>query len=47
MSLRRARGAIASALTPMSDHRGSAEYRLALAQSLLDKFRYEMGEVEA
>jgi xanthine dehydrogenase small subunit len=47
MSLRRAQGAVASALTPMSDHRGSAEYRLALAQSLLDKFRYEMGEVEA
>src|SRR5262249_28211538 len=29
------------ALKPISDHRGSAEYRLALAQELLDKFRAE------
>jgi xanthine dehydrogenase iron-sulfur cluster and FAD-binding subunit A len=28
-------------LTPISDHRGSAAYRLALAQNLLDKFRFE------
>jgi xanthine dehydrogenase iron-sulfur cluster and FAD-binding subunit A len=26
----------------MSDHRGSAAYRLALAQSLLAKFQHEM-----
>ncbi len=32
-------------LAPISDHRGSAEYRAALAQSLLEKFRseHEMG----
>jgi xanthine dehydrogenase small subunit len=28
-------------LRPMSDHRGSAEYRLAMAVSLLDKFLWE------
>ena len=28
-------------LRPMSDHRGSAEYRVAMAQSLLDKFFWE------
>jgi xanthine dehydrogenase small subunit len=29
-------------LRPMSDHRGSAEYRLAMAQSLLDKFLWSV-----
>lgn len=28
-------------LRPMSDHRGSAEYRLAMAQSLLEKYQFE------
>jgi xanthine dehydrogenase iron-sulfur cluster and FAD-binding subunit A len=28
-------------LKPISDHRGSAAYRLALAQSLLEKFSWE------
>ena len=32
---------LGTALHPISDHRGSAEYRLAMAQSLLDKFWYE------
>lgn len=36
-----ARRSLASSLTPMSDHRGSAAYRLALAQSLLEKFWME------
>jgi xanthine dehydrogenase small subunit len=28
-------------LTPMSDHRGSKEYRLAVSQSLVEKFLME------
>ena len=31
-------------LQPISDHRGSAAYRLALAQSLLQKFWWEQRE---
>lgn len=37
----KAKRAIALTLKPISDHRGSAEYRLAMAQTLLDKFWYE------
>ena len=37
----RAKKAIAGTLHPISDHRGSAAYRLAMAQSLLDKFWYQ------
>jgi len=29
-------------LKPIGDHRGSAAYRLAMAQSLLGKFRHEV-----
>jgi xanthine dehydrogenase small subunit len=29
-------------LKPIGDHRGSAAYRLAIAQSLLAKFRHEV-----
>jgi xanthine dehydrogenase small subunit len=36
-----AREVLASTLRPITDHRGSAAYRLALAQNLLDKFRWE------
>jgi xanthine dehydrogenase small subunit len=36
--LARAKDAIRRELHPIGDHRGSAEYRLALAQSLADKF---------
>lgn len=39
--VRSAQRAIAAGLSPMSDHRGSAAYRLALAQSLLEKFFVE------
>ena len=39
-----AQAALARTLKPMSDHRGSAAYRLAVAQSLLEKFWYEMPE---
>ena len=34
-----ARRFVARSLSPISDHRGSAEYRAAIAQSLLEKFR--------
>jgi xanthine dehydrogenase small subunit len=37
----RARDAVGSELKPLTDHRGSAEYRLALAQSLIGKFYAE------
>ena len=33
--------------TPLSDHRGSAAYRLALAQSLIEKFWWETREAHA
>jgi xanthine dehydrogenase small subunit len=35
------RAIIPASLHPISDHRGSAAYRLALAGSLLDKFEWE------
>jgi xanthine dehydrogenase small subunit len=41
-SLRRAQRAVERTLQPMSDHRGSAAYRLALAQSLLAKFQHQL-----
>jgi xanthine dehydrogenase iron-sulfur cluster and FAD-binding subunit A len=28
-------------LTPMSDHRGSKEYRLEVSKSLIEKFQWE------
>jgi xanthine dehydrogenase small subunit len=37
-----AREILARTLHPMSDHRGSAAYRLAMAQSLVDKFLVEI-----
>ena len=36
-----AKRVIAETLHPINDHRGSAAYRLAMAQSLLDKFWFE------
>jgi xanthine dehydrogenase small subunit len=39
--LERAREALRRTLRPIDDHRGSAAYRIAMAQSLIDKFRYE------
>jgi xanthine dehydrogenase small subunit len=42
VSLRRAQRAVERTLQPMSDHRGSAAYRLALAQRLLEKFQHEL-----
>jgi xanthine dehydrogenase small subunit len=38
---------VADALTPLSDHRGSATYRLALSQSLIEKFWWETREAHA
>ena len=43
----RAQAALARALRPISDHRGSAEYRLALARNLLAKFFTEQREPAA
>lgn len=40
-SVRRAKSALDAELRPRSDHRGSAEYRLEVAKSLLDKFLWE------
>ena len=37
----RVQKALARTLRPISDHRGSAEYRLAVAQSLVEKFYWE------
>ena len=45
--LSRAKASIRQSLRPIGDHRGSAEYRLALAQSLLDKFWFEQGTAVA
>jgi xanthine dehydrogenase small subunit len=40
-AVRRAQDMLGRSLRPISDHRGSAEYRLAVAQSLLEKFWWE------
>jgi xanthine dehydrogenase small subunit len=39
--IERAREALRRNLRPIDDHRGSAAYRIAMAQSLIEKFRYE------
>lgn len=41
--VKRATDAVARTLKPIGDHRGSADYRLAVAQSLLEKFWHENG----
>ncbi len=43
-SVRETREIIGESLTPLSDHRGSAAYRLAVAETLLEKFRCEREE---
>jgi len=43
-TIRRAQAILERSLKPISDHRGSAAYRLALAQSLLEKFWWEQRE---
>jgi xanthine dehydrogenase small subunit len=46
-SIERAQKILARTLHPISDHRGSAAYRLALAQSLLAKFWWEQQQEAA
>jgi xanthine dehydrogenase small subunit len=46
-AIRAAQRAIAATLRPMSDHRGSAGYRLAVAQTLLEKFYHQTRQAEA
>jgi xanthine dehydrogenase small subunit len=41
--VKRATDSIARMLKPIGDHRGSADYRLAVAQSLIEKFWHENG----
>ena len=46
-AVHRAQDVLARTLAPISDHRGSAAYRLALAQNLLEKFWWEQQAEEA
>jgi xanthine dehydrogenase small subunit len=43
----RAREILGRTLRPIGDHRGSAEYRLAMAQSLLEKFHWQLRQEAA
>ena len=40
-AVRRAQDVLSKTLQPMSDHRGSAAYRLAMAQTLIEKYWHE------
>jgi xanthine dehydrogenase small subunit len=42
-AIQKAAKALGNTLHPMSDHRGSADYRLEVAKSLLEKFWWEEG----
>jgi xanthine dehydrogenase small subunit len=46
-AVHRAQDILKTALQPISDHRGSAAYRSALARNLLEKFWWEQQESEA
>ena len=46
-AVRLAQDEVGAALQPIGDHRGSAAYRLAVAQSLVEKFWWETREEEA
>ena len=46
-TVRRVQVILARTLKPISDHRGSAEYRLAMAESLIEKFWWERQEAAA
>ena len=46
-AVERAQAALDRTLRPISDHRGSAEYRLAIAKSLLGKFLWDRREAAA
>jgi xanthine dehydrogenase small subunit len=45
--VRAAQKAVAAAIAPMDDQRGTAAYRLSLARSLIEKFWWETRETEA
>jgi xanthine dehydrogenase small subunit len=46
-AVERAQAALERSIEPIGDHRGSAEYRLAVAKSLLAKFLWEQREAAA
>ncbi len=46
-AVERAQAALDATLEPIGDHRGSAEYRIAVAQSLVAKFLWERREAAA
>jgi xanthine dehydrogenase small subunit len=46
-ALERAQAALGRTIEPIGDHRGSAEYRLAVAKSLIAKFLWERREAAA
>jgi len=46
-AVERAQAALVRAVAPISDHRGSAEYRLAVSKSLLAKFLWDRREAAA
>ncbi len=46
-TVRRIQTILEDALHPLTDHRGSAEYRLAIAQSLIEKFQWQLRETAA
>jgi xanthine dehydrogenase small subunit len=46
-AVERAQAALDRTLKPISDHRGSAEYRLAIAKSLVSKFLWDRREAAA
>jgi xanthine dehydrogenase small subunit len=46
-AVERAQAALARTLEPISDHRGSAQYRLSVAKSLVAKFLWERREAAA
>jgi len=46
-AVERAQAALDGTLKPISDHRGSAEYRLAVAKSLIGKFLWDRQELAA
>jgi xanthine dehydrogenase small subunit len=46
-AVERVQAALDETLEPISDHRGSADYRLAVAKSLVAKFLWERREAAA
>jgi xanthine dehydrogenase small subunit len=46
-AVERAQAALEKTIRPMGDHRGSAEYRLAVAKSLIAKFLWERRKAAA